>query len=109
VGLIPELIDLGVDILNPVQTSAAGMEPSALKQEFGRDIAFSGGIDVQTVLPFGTPETVAKEVRYLLDTMGKGGGYILEPSHAIQAGTPPENVLAMYRAAYDYYGIPREF
>lgn len=109
VGLIPELIDTGIDILNPVQTSARGMVPHELKEKFGEHIAFSGGIDVQTVLPFGTPGRVGEEVKYLLDTMGKNGGYILEPSHAIQPDTPPENVVAMYKAVYDYYGIPNDY
>lgn len=105
VGLIPELIDTGIDILNPVQTSARDMTPHILKEKFGKDIAFSGGVDVQTILPFGTPDKVKDEVKYLLDTMGRDGGYILEPSHAIQVGTPPENVMAMYQAAYEYYGM----
>ena len=106
VKLIPEFIDLGVDILNPLQTSAAGMVPHKLKEQFGDCISFSGGIDVQTVLPFGTPQSVRDEVFYLLDTMGKGGGYILHPSHNIQIGTPPENIIAMYDAVYEYYGMP---
>ena len=105
VGLLPELIDTGIDILNPIQTSAKGMDPKYLKEQFGNDIAFSGGVDVQQLLPFATVSQVKDEVKYLLDTLGKGGGYIFEPSHAIQIGTPPENVVAMYEAMYDYYGM----
>lgn len=106
VKLIPDFIDLGVDILNPLQTSAKGMIPHKLKEEFGDYISFSGGVDVQTVLPNGTPQSVRDEVFYLLDTVGKGGGYILQPSHAIQVDTPPENIVAMVDAIYEYYGMP---
>jgi uroporphyrinogen decarboxylase len=104
--LIPELIDLGVDIMNPLQTSAKYMTPHKLKEEYGEYISFSGGVDVQTVLPQGTPESVRDEVFYLLDTIGKNGGYILMPSHAIQVDTPPENIVAMADAVYEYYGMP---
>ena len=95
---IPELIDLGVDGLNPVQTTAACMDPRELKREFGRDIAFWGGIDTQDVLPFGTRRQVAEEVRRKVEVLGKGGGYVFAPCHNIQAGTPAENVIAMYDA-----------
>jgi len=105
VKLIPDFIDLGVDILNPLQTSAKGMIPHKLKEEFGDYISFSGGVDVQTVLPRGTPKSVRDEVFYLLDTIGKDGGYCLMPSHAIQVDTPPENVVAMVDAIYEYYGM----
>ncbi|MCL2519189.1 MAG: methyltransferase, partial [Oscillospiraceae bacterium] len=103
-GLIPEFIDLGVDIMNPLQTSAKGMVPHKLKEEYGDYISFSGGVDVQTVLPHGTPESVREEVFYLLDTF-KNGGYILHPSHNIQVDTPPENVIAMVNAVFEYYGM----
>ena len=102
VGLLPELIETGIDILNPIQTSDKGMDPKRLKDEFGMDVAFSGGIDVQQLLPFASVQEVRDEVRYVLDTMGDGG-YIFEPSHAIQIGTPPENIEAMYQAMHDYY------
>jgi uroporphyrinogen decarboxylase len=105
-NLIPEFLDLGVDILTPLQTSAKDMTPHKLKEEFGGYISFSGGVDVQTILPHGTPESVRDYVFYLLDTVGKGGGYILQPSHAIQVDTPPENVIAMVDALYEYYGMP---
>ena len=104
--LIPEFIDLGVDILNPLQTSAKDMIPHKLKEDFGDYITFAGGVDVQTVLPQGTLESVRKEVIHLLDTVGKDGGYILSPSHAIQVDTPPENIVAMVDAVYEYYDLP---
>lgn len=104
IDLIPQLIDVGVDILNPIQTSAKGMNPIFLKKEFGKDLAFSGGVDVQTILPFGTEQSVADEVKFLLDVLGKDGGYIFGPSHSIQIGTPPQNIVAMYKAAHEYYG-----
>jgi uroporphyrinogen decarboxylase len=103
--LIPELIDTGIDILNPIQTSAHGMIPEQLKENYGRDIAFSGGLDVQTIMPFGTPEEVKKEVHHLLDTLGADGGYILQPSHSLQIDTPIKNIEAMLKAIYDHYGL----
>ena len=106
VKLIPEFIDLGVDILNPLQTSAKDMVPHKLKEEFGDYITFCGGMDVQTIMPHGTPKLVRDEVYYLLDTIGKGGGYILQPSHSIQVDTPPENIISMVNALYEYYGLP---
>ncbi len=109
IGLIPELIDTGIDILNPIQTSATGMVPHELKEKFGKDLIFSGGVDVQQVLPLEDPDSVKKEVKYLLDTLGKDGGYILGPSHAIQVGTPPENIIAMYEAVYEYYGLSNKY
>jgi len=96
--LVQDLIDVGVDILNPIQTSARGMDPAALKREFGERLVFHGGIDVQQILPFATPERVREEVKRIVATLGQGGGYILAPSHNIQADVPPENVLAMYEA-----------
>lgn len=109
VGIVPDMIESGIDILNPIQTSARGMSPHDLKEEYGRDIAFSGGVDVQTVLPFGTVQEVSDEVRCLLDTIGKGGGYVLQPSHKIQVGTPPQNVVEMVKAAFEFYGMPSPF
>ncbi len=97
--IIPDLIDLGVDIVDPVQTSARGMEPEALKADFGDRICFHGSIDVQTILPFGTVGKVRTEVKRMVDTLGRNGGLILGPSHAIQPDTPVENVAAMYEVA----------
>ena len=99
---IPDLIDAGYDILNPVKTSAADMESGRLKREFGKDLVFWGGIDTQRVLPFGTVEEVRDEVKRMIDTLAPDGGYILAPCHNIQANTPPENVLEMFEAAIDY-------
>jgi len=81
---VQDLIDVGVDILNPIQTSARGMDPAALKREFGERLVFHGGIDVQQILPFATPERVREEVRHIVATLGQGGGYIFAPSHASQ-------------------------
>jgi uroporphyrinogen decarboxylase len=94
--LVQDLIDVGVDILNPIQTSARGMDPVTLKWEFGERLVFHGGIDVQQILPFATPERVREEVRHIVATLGQGGGYIFAPSHNIQADVPPENIVAMY-------------
>jgi uroporphyrinogen-III decarboxylase len=99
-SLIPTLIEMGVDILNPVQTTAAGMDPVRLKREFGERIVFWGGsCDCQHTLAFGTPEQVAREVRESVRILGAGGGYVLAPVHNIQANVPPENVIALFDAA----------
>ncbi|HOL68013.1 MAG TPA: uroporphyrinogen decarboxylase family protein, partial [bacterium] len=97
--MIPDLIEAGVDILNPIQVRARGMVPAELKREFGRFLCFHGGIDIQKTLPFGTPEEVRAEVRQRLRELGKDGGYILCSTHNLQKQTPVENVLAMYEAA----------
>jgi uroporphyrinogen decarboxylase len=98
--LIEDFIEIGVEILNPVQTSAADMEPERLKAEFGERICFwGGGADVQQVLPLGTPEEVRRDVRRRLELFGKGGGFVFAPIHNIQADVPPENVAAMYGEA----------
>jgi uroporphyrinogen decarboxylase len=94
--VVPELIDCGVDILNPLQPAARGMEPEGLKQEFGNELAFHGGIDIQYLLPLEDPATVRKEVRRRAGILGEGGGYILAPSHNLQADIPVENIVAMY-------------
>lgn len=98
VELIPHLVELGVDILDPVQTTAAGMEPERLKSEFGARIVFHGAVDTQGVLPRGTREEVAAHVAALADTLGDRGGYIVAPCNNIQADTPVENIVAMYEA-----------
>lgn len=98
--LIEDFIELGVDVLNPVQTSAAGMEPERLKREFGGRIVFwGGGADVQRVLPLGTPEEVRADVRRRLEVFSPGGGYVFAPIHNLQADVPPQNVAAMYEEA----------
>lgn len=103
VEYIPDLLDNGVDILNPVQTSAAGMDPAMLKQRFGRNLVFwGGGCDAQHVLPFGTPEQVREQVRRNLAIFKPDGGYIFNGIHNIQADVPPENVVALFDAAFEY-------
>jgi len=100
---IPDLLDNGVQILNPVQISATGMDPAALKARFGRDLVFWGGaIDSQHVLPFAPPDRIREDVRQHLDIWKPGGGYVFNNVHNIQAGVPPENVTALYDAAYEY-------
>ena len=97
--LIPDLIDCGVDVINPVQVNADGMDPEKLKQDFGNELSFWGGIDTQIVLPFGTPEDVAAAVRGRHRDLGRGGGYVMGSVHNIQSEVPPENVIAMYETA----------
>jgi uroporphyrinogen decarboxylase len=96
---VPELIEAGIDVLQALQFDAAGMDPDRLKREHGDRLAFCGGVSVQRTLPFGSPAQVREEVRQRVSVLGAGGGYILGPSHAIQAGTPVENVLAFFDAA----------
>ena len=102
--LIPDLIDAGVDVLDPLQVTAAGMVPAELKAEFGGRLCFSGGVDEQRLLPNGTPAEVEQGVRDLLEIMTPGGKFFLGPTHNLQADIPTENVLAMYRAAKYYKG-----
>lgn len=100
---IPDLIDNGVDILNPVQVSARQMDPVELKRRFGRRLAFwGGGVDAQHVLPRGTPEEVALNVRRNLQALMPGGGYVFNNVHNIQGEVPPENVLALFDTAYEH-------
>ena len=99
---IPDFIEMGIDILNPIQTSAKEMDARKLKREFGNDLTFWGAIDTQKVLPFGSVEDVKKEVREKLDILAPGGGYIFAPCHNIQPLVPAENVLAMFEAANTY-------
>jgi uroporphyrinogen decarboxylase len=97
---IEDFIEIGVDILNPVQTSAAYMEVERLKSRFGGRIVFwGGGADVQSVLPRGTPEQVRGDVRHRLEVMRPGGGFVFAPIHNLQADIPPENIVAMYEEA----------
>jgi uroporphyrinogen decarboxylase len=93
--ILPDLLDAGIDVLEAVQTDTAGMDPRRLKQVFGEKLSFHGGISVQNLLPFSHPGKVRKECQSLVNIFGKGGGYIAAPSHAIQVGTPVENVHAM--------------
>ncbi len=101
--LIPDFIEMGLDALNPIQVSAAGMDTRELKRAFGRDLTFWGGsCDSQTVLPFGRPEEVADEVRRRIDDLAPGGGFVFSPIHNIQAGVPPENTIALFQTAREY-------
>ena len=95
---IPDLIEMGVDVLDPIQPVCEGMSPEQLKAQYGGRICFHGGIDTQGVLPGGTPEEVSREVRRYCETLGRGAGYILAPSHLFQPDVPPENILAVYNA-----------
>jgi uroporphyrinogen decarboxylase len=97
--IIPDLIDIGLQILDPVQPRAAGMDSAELKEEFGDRISFHGGVDEQLVLPLGSEEDVIEEVKLRIRSFGPGGGYILAPSHYIQADTTPANIVAMCQAA----------
>jgi uroporphyrinogen decarboxylase len=94
--LIPELIELGIDLLNPVQADAKDMDPARLKEEFGDRLSFHGGIDIIKTLPRGTEEEVRTEVKERIEVLGANGGYILASSHHIQPDTPLKNVVAMY-------------
>jgi uroporphyrinogen decarboxylase len=98
-AFLPHLVDIGADVHNPVQTTAAGMDPVLLKREFGRDLSFWGAVDTQDVLPFGTPEAARSEARRKIETLGRDGGYVFAPCHNIQVGTPAANIAAMYDAA----------
>jgi uroporphyrinogen decarboxylase len=97
-SLIPEMIALGVDVLDPIQPVGPAMQPERLKADYGGRISFHGGIDVQRLLPQGSPAEVEAEVRRYCQTLGRDGGYILAPAHLFQPDVPPENILAMYRA-----------
>jgi hypothetical protein len=101
--LLDDIVDAGFDCLNPVQTSAADMDPEALKAKYGSRVAFwGGGIDTQKVLPFGTPEEITEMVRGRMAIFGAGGGFVFNPIHNVQAGIPIENLLALYEAVDKY-------
>jgi len=98
VDLIPDFIEIGLDILNPIQPMAAGMDPVFLKKNFGNDLIFFGGICVQDLLPNGTPDSIKKEINRRAKILGSDGGYIIAPAHNIQPDTPVENILALFEA-----------
>lgn len=101
--LIPDLIDVGFDIINPVQVSARGMDTRKLKQAYGKDIVFWGGtVDTQHTLPFGTPQDVGDEVKRRIDDLAPGGGFVFAPIHNIQAFVPAQNIVAMFDTALTY-------
>ncbi len=101
-AFIEDFIEAGFDILNPVQCSAAHMDPRTLKERFGERVTFwGGGVDTQHTLPYGTPEEVRAQVRDRMATFGHGGGFVFNPIHNVQAKTPPENVIAMFETVRD--------
>jgi len=100
---IPDLIDNGIDILNPVQTSAMNMDPATLKMNYGKKLVlWGGGIDSQHTLPFSTPDEIKEEVKRNLEIFKPNGGYIFNNIHNIQGDVPPQNIVAMYDAAWEY-------
>lgn len=102
---VPGLIDMGIDVLQALQFSAANMDPQHLKDNFGKDLCFEGGMCVQKVLPYGSLEEVRQECRKLISILGKNGGYLCGPSHFIQAGTPAENIAAYFDEAQGFYNF----
>jgi len=104
--VIRDLLDCGVEILNPVQVRAANMDSARLKKEFGQNLSFWGAIDTQEVLPFGTPHAVEQEVKHRISDLAPGGGYVLASCHNIEADVPGENVWAMFRAAQHWGTYP---
>jgi uroporphyrinogen decarboxylase len=99
VDLLPDFVDMGIQVLNPVQVSARGMDTVTLKRDWGDKLAFCGAIDTLRVMPFGTPDDVRAEVRRRIRDLGEGGGYVVTAVHNIQPDVPPENIVAMYEAA----------
>ena len=99
--ILPDLIEMGTDMLNPVQWRCTGMDREGLKRDFGDRLIFEGAMDNQYTVPFGTVEEVRQEVRDNIHILGEGGGYILTPCHNIQVVGPPENVVAMYDTGYE--------
>jgi uroporphyrinogen decarboxylase len=101
--LLPDYIEIGVEVLNPVHIRARGMEPAALKREFGTDLVFwGGGVDTQGVLPHGTPQEVKDDVRRNIEALAPGGGFVFNTVHNIQADVPPQNIVAMWEALQEY-------
>jgi len=101
--LIPDLIEIGVDILNPVQISSKGMDPFELKKEFGKDLSFwGGGVDTQNVFSKGTPEQVREDVKRNIEALAPGGGFVFNTVHNTQADVPPENFMAMWETLQEY-------
>jgi uroporphyrinogen decarboxylase len=96
--IIPDMIDLGIDVLNPIQWRCKGMEREGLLRDFGDQVIFHGGVDNQYTLVFATPEQVRQEVQENIRRLGAKGGYIPGPCHNIQTTSPPENIVAMYQA-----------
>jgi uroporphyrinogen decarboxylase len=104
---IPTWIEMGLDVLDPIQPRAAGMELASLKRDFGQQLVFHGGVDIQHTLPFGTREEVMAEVQRCIRALAPGGGYVVAPAHNVQSDVPPENLVALRDAveAYGYYPV----
>jgi len=102
IPIIDDFAEIGLDILNPIQPLAEGMEPQFLKDTYGDKLNFFGGIDIQNLMPHGTPEEVKKEVKRRIGILGKGGGYLVAPAHNVQNDTPVENIDAFFEAIKEY-------
>jgi len=101
VELIDDIIDTGVDILDPIQVTAKGMDPAFLKETFGERICMHGAIDTQYLLPQGSPDDISQTVRKMVDILGKAGGYIISPSHVLQTDVSTENIVALYKTGFE--------
>ena len=102
VPIIKDLIEAGLDILDPIQATATGMKPEELFPKFGDRLSFHGAIDEVELLPYASAKEVYKETRRVIDILGTNGGYVVAPSHQVQGDTPPENVVAVLEAVRDY-------
>jgi uroporphyrinogen decarboxylase len=107
-AFLADWVEMGLDVLDPIQVSARGMDPAEIKKELGHQLAFHGAIDTQQVLPFGTPEDVRQEVRRRIKDLAPGGGCILAPVHIVQEDVPPENLVAMRDALEESGHYPIE-
>ncbi|MBN2772752.1 MAG: uroporphyrinogen-III decarboxylase, partial [Prolixibacteraceae bacterium] len=96
IPIIPDFIEIGLDILNPIQPLAYGMNPVYLKKNFGKELVFFGGIDVQNLLPNGSPVQIKNAIKRIVRILGKNGGFIVAPAHNIQPDTPIKNILAFF-------------
>jgi uroporphyrinogen decarboxylase len=105
-SVIKDRAELRLDVINPIQPLAANMDAEYLKKNFGDIICFHGGIDIQRLLPFGTPKTIREEIKRLISILGPGGGWIAAPSHNIEPETPPENIVAMFDALQEFGTYP---
>jgi uroporphyrinogen decarboxylase len=102
-AIIPDFIEIGIDILNPVHITATGMEPVQLKKDFGNDIVFwGGGVDTQNVLPNASPAELSDHVKRNIDALAPGGGFVFATVHNIQGEVPPQNIMAMWEALQKY-------
>jgi len=100
--LIPDFIEAGAAVLDPIQVTAKGMDIRELKTRFGEELVFHGGIDVQHLMPFGTVEEIQSKTKETIEILGKGGGYFFSPSHRFQPDTPIDNIVALYEAVFRY-------